>query len=755
MLIGGAGAAKIKTSIGISKLPGKLLKLQVELHGMRTHMMTNCPAEWKTVLASTKHPALTLASWHFQIGERVDLDKVSATLPPAIIVHGWLGDSVLTTCGFDPEAFCAEMETQGFYITCRKFPANAAEYFASFLKKTGGEFDQRALSDRQLRRKQAFEYAAKWLASGDEEDLQKRKGPMPHLEFAIAIEDHLPTRRNPRTNKEELYVPEDGVWMASGGGIRGELISDALLRVFAPRRWEYVKVDGLCKARLVPGDEQLFHFGPTLNGIADMVKNLRFDPATVLLDEGLGIDFLKNFKGKWCIDFATPKPEVDWNDDEQLLMALHSCVRPSRMSDRTTRSVPKEFEDYTSPHKLQMARALRKAILELEAVPVTEEVGELSTETKAALTEAMTDDPTKKTYHHPMTQHVFYEAHLDWDSAVQQLRLIFDPLNCPGKLCQSASFVDDGSGSTGKGTIRELVDSCLGVHNGKDQTGYVCTLNVEALATKKSEAPSEQKANLFLCSHAFIDDFSPNKPLNNVALRQLTGGNNLTAARKHQGEIIFKFKGQLILQANGLWCPDEPFIGSDKRRHAGLTFAIKFVDNPTTLNELEKNTNIKQHIEEYFAEFWFLARVFWLLPKPRPGSDRTTPICPNSESLAKALMNEREGNCHELEKEVVEKFIEERLEVYTTKLAPPAAFTAIEAAFKQWLEPAVVDVEVLRHALRTVLMYKPAVCISKFETRKRTSVNAYTKDNEIMTLKPNGQLVFPGAAPDAASSSGV
>ena len=118
-------------------------------------------------------------------------------------------------------------------------------------------------------------------------------------------------------------------------------------------------------------------------------------------------------------------------------------------------------------------------------------------------------------------------------------------------------------------------------------------------------------------------------------------------------------------------------------------------------------------------------------------------------------MNEREGNCHELNKEVVEKFIEERLEVYTTKLAPPAAFTAIEAAFKQWLEPAVVDQEVLRQALRTVMLYKPAVNIGKFGTRKRTSVNAYTKDNEIMTLKPHGQLVFTQAVAGAASSSGV
>jgi phage/plasmid-associated DNA primase len=249
--------------------------------------------------------------------------------------------------------------------------------------------------------------------------------------------------------------------------------------------------------------------------------------------------------------------------------------------------------------------------------------------------------------------------------------------------------------------------------------------------------------------------------LNNVTLRQLTGGNNLTAARKHQGEVIFKFKGQIVLLCNGLWCPEEAFIGSDKRRHAGLTFAIKFVDNPKTLNELEKNTNIKQHITQCFAEFWFLARVFWLLPKPRPGSDRTTPICPNSESLAKALMNESEGGCHELAKDAVEKFVKERLEVYTTKLAPPAGFTTIEAAFKQWLEPAVVDQEVLRQAMRTVLMFKPAVTIAKFGTRKKTSVNAYTKNNEIMTLKSKEQLELERTlktAADAAaatSSSGV
>ena len=199
-----------------------------------------------------------------------------------------------------------------------------------------------------------------------------------------------------------------------------------------------------------------------------------------------------------------------------------------------------------------------------------------------------------------------------------------------------------------------------------------------------------------------------------MTLRQLTGGNNLTAVRKHQGEVIFKFKGQIVLLCNGLWCPEEAFIGSDKRRHTGLTFSIKFVDNPQTHNEKEKYTNIKQHIAEYFAEFWFLARVFWLLPKPRPGSDRTIPFCPNAESLAKALMNESESTGFELTKDVVEKFCEERLGPYTVAAALPSKSTAIEEAFRQWLEPKVVEQDAIRQALRREMLYKPGQNIAKW-----------------------------------------
>ena len=342
--------------------------------------------------------------------------------------------------------------------------------------------------------------------------------------------------------------------------------------------------------------------------------------------------------------------------------------------------------------------------------------------------------------HHPMTRHIFYEAHLNWDSALMQLRLVFDPLHCPGALCQTASFVDDGSGSTCKGTVRELVETCIGVHNGKEQAGYSCTMTVETLATKKAEAPSEQKANLFLCSHGFIDDFSPNEPLNNVALRQLTGGNNLTAARKGACEQVFKFRGQIFLQVNGLWRPLEPFIGSDRRRHAGLTFDVKFVDIPSGQNEVRKNSAIKSGIDGFYAEFWFLARVFWLVVRPRPTSDRTMPLCPNSSALARALMRESDEAAHEISHADRDTFIADRLVNYVLQSDKPASAQDIDYAYHLHLRLNVpahragVGEDDARTSLRTVLFYKAGHTVSKSGSRKKTSANIYLLNGAVQTL---------------------
>ncbi len=299
LLVGGAGLAKIKVLAGVSELPVELYALHKELAGVRRHMMDTCPVAWKEQLQDAEHPALTLASWHLQIGEREDLDAVAAKLPDGIVVHGWLGDSILVSAtGFDADAFCAEMEQHALFITPRRFAASADEYYQRFEAFTGHSFNRAELTERQKRRQQALEYGQRWLRYPGADGKPVKKPPMPHLEFAIAIEAELPTKRNPRTGRDELYVPEDGVWLPSGGDIKGEVVSDALLKVFAPREWQLVSAEGARKKwRLVPGDEPLFRTGPALASIGEMCKHLRFDPATVNLDEGVGVEKLKNFRG--------------------------------------------------------------------------------------------------------------------------------------------------------------------------------------------------------------------------------------------------------------------------------------------------------------------------------------------------------------------------------------------------------------------------------------------------------------------------
>ena len=350
-----------------------------------------------------------------------------------------------------------------------------------------------------------------------------------------------------------------------------------------------------------------------------------------------------------------------------------------------------------------------------------------------------------------MTLHIFYEAHKNWDSALTQMRLIFEPLHAPGALCQTATFLDDGNGSTGKGALRELVETCDGVHNGKEQLGYACTLTAEALCSKKCEAPSEQKANLFLCAHSFIDDFSPNTPLNNVALRQLTGGNNLTAARKNAAEHVFKFNGQLYLLVNGPWRPTEPFIGNDRRRHAGLSFDVKFVDQPRGKNEAQKDASVKGDIVSYFAEYWFLARVFWLVPRPWTTSDRTMPRCPNSEQVVRLLMEESDNNVKEVSAAHVERFLRERLIPYELQEAKPSSIKEVDTAFERFLMETAeehkhgVDSAEAQRSLREKLFYKPGHSLNKRGARKKTSVNVYMYAEAVYTLKEPEALALERA----------
>lgn len=343
----------------------------------------------------------------------------------------------------------------------------------------------------------------------------------------------------------------------------------------------------------------------------------------------------------------------------------------------------------------------------------------------------------------PMVYKIFYQAHKDWDSAIMQLRLVLEPCSGTGTYTQIASMLDDGSGSTCKGTLRELADTCLGVFNGGSQRGYSSVVRQELLLVRKQEGPTEQLANLFLSKHSWCDDFCPQRAISNAVLRQLSGGNNLTAARKNGKEFVFKFTGQFFLACNGVWTPEERIIGSDVRRFTGLTFAVKFSDAPQGNNEIQKDASIKKEIRGFLAEWWFFANVFWLCPAPRAKSDHTEPKCPNTLALAAALIRNQTESCP-IPKEEAEAYVKSKLVKYVVSGIKASSASEIDADFVshfRHVHSAEISVEEARRALCMVLTYRPGVSLPACEKRKKTSVNGYVDSTDALwTLKPLASL---------------
>ncbi|CAJ1414825.1 unnamed protein product, partial [Effrenium voratum] len=254
--------------------------------------------------------------------------------------------------------------------------------------------------------------------------------------------------------------------------------------------------------------------------------------------------------------------------------------------------------------------------------------------------------------------------------------------------------------------------------NGGVERGYCAVLCQEALTVGKQERPREQFANLQGSRFAWVDNFAPNQRLCSAVLRQISGGNTLTAARKGRGENIFSFHGDLLLCTNGVWQADAEFFGSDRRRITGVKFEHNFVDNPTRPHKLLKDNSVKQNIPEMFAEFWWVARVFWLAPHPGEAdiTERTAQSTAQPSSMPEAS-------------ELVRRY----LQPYVLSETRPATSQEVDSYIADQL---CVSPTAVRDELKKILMRREGEVIPRFGARTRTSARVYVRPSprQIMTL---------------------
>ncbi|CAJ1443076.1 unnamed protein product, partial [Effrenium voratum] len=505
-----------------------------------------------------------------QKGERADLDALGRMIPD-VTIHGWLGPRRRHL----------------------RHPEDVSGGYLDVIRGFGVHHDGTPMTARQRRRNAARAYARRWLDLKEDAGREGPMPPMPHLDFAVCVEGELPCQYNYASKELEFFNANAGVWMHTGGQAycRGELLKDALCKVLCTPRWGLDK-DG--KTRLLPGDDPLFHTAPVLSSVGGMLDKVTPDLSLPDLDDSGNplMRRLVNFKGPYCLEFSDPPHVTAASTDEELLNALAMCVRTTTTSDRTSRLVPRSFEEYRHPERLELARAV------LEAMQALKDQEAVAAPENPAPVMCLPEHVETCSHNHPA----------------------FRKLPSSSTVC----YLDDGQGSTGKGTLRELCEECLGPFNGGSQRGYVAVMTQEALVVQKTEKPREQLANL---------------DLSGAVLRQISGGNNLTAARKFKGENVFKFHGMLMICANGLWRSDEEWKGADRRRLTGLPFQVEFVDQPHGPNQSKKDSSVKENIKSYFPEFWFLMRVLWLSTKPFPRSDHIEPRHSRTIGMVQDLLN--------------------------------------------------------------------------------------------------------------------
>jgi hypothetical protein len=148
----------------------------------------------------------------------------------------------------------------------------------------------------------------------------------------------------------------------------------------------------------------------------------------------------------------------------------------------------------------------------------------------------------------------------------------------------------------------------------------------------------------------------------------------------------FKFPRQLFLITNGCWTPDVPCVGADVRRVTRLTFDVRFVDEAVGPNEMKKDSAVKQQLSTYFAEFWFMVRVFWLVEQRFPKSDCKMPKPPNTVAMAAQILGAQEWADRDIGEDVVKAFIDTRLMTHELNAEKPATSSEIDAAFGSFMQ---------------------------------------------------------------------
>ena len=170
-----------------------------------------------------------------------------------------------------------------------------------------------------------------------------------------------------------------------------------------------------------------------------------------------------------------------------------------------------------------------------------------------------------------------------------------------GKTGEEKFHIWTGSGGNGKSKLIELFELSFG--------DYCCTLPITLLTQQRARAEScnpslaKTKGKRFAC----LQEPDPNEEIKVGQMKELTGGDTITARGMYKEPIEFKPQFKLVLTCNDL--PSIP--AQDRgtwRRIRVVEFISKFMDSPNPNNQYEFpiDTELSEKLREWPEGFMYM-----------------------------------------------------------------------------------------------------------------------------------------------------
>jgi P4 family phage/plasmid primase-like protien len=193
----------------------------------------------------------------------------------------------------------------------------------------------------------------------------------------------------------------------------------------------------------------------------------------------------------------------------------------------------------------------------------------------------------------------FLEQVLRNDKVRKYKLLIFAACIC-GLRKDEKFLIDYGEGSNGKSLLlSDLLSYAFG--------DYYMSVPINMFTRKRgaSNDASPDKVRIKGRRIGILQETDDGDKLNVGVLKELTGGDKILVRDLYKGSsemLDFKPQMQFILACNQL--PEVPSIDDGTwRRITVINFDSKFVNNPMKTNEFKINTNLKQEVKSWGADF--------------------------------------------------------------------------------------------------------------------------------------------------------